>query len=241
MASESVLREKLATCVRIMNMQGLMGLFGHVSTYQPEKGRIYFSPSRGADKSIVKPDDLVVADLEGKVLDGRGSVPKEWPIHTAVHRARRDVLAVAHLHSPYSTLFAVVRCPYRPVTLQGAIFGDGIPVFKDPRLITTPALGGKVAKLMGKKRAVLLRGHGTVVGARDVEEMLYATMILEDDTRKAAQARPLGKLRVFSPAECRIFESEEPLASRSERAWYYFTQLEARWDRQPTTGIGLFV
>ena len=77
MASESVLREKLATCVRIMNMQGLMGLFGHVSVYQPEKGRIYFSPSKGADKSIVKPEDLVVADLEGKVLDGKGSVPKE--------------------------------------------------------------------------------------------------------------------------------------------------------------------
>ena len=241
MASEDVLREKLSACVRIMNMQGLMGLFGHVSTYEPEKGRIYFSPSRGADKSIVKPDELVVADLEGKVLDGKGSVPKEWPIHTAVHRARPDVLAVAHLHSPYSTLFAVASCPYRPVTLQGAVFGDGIPLFKEPHLITTPALGGKVAKLMGKKRAVLLRGHGTVVGGGDVEEMLYATMILEDDARKATQARPLGKLQVFSPAECRRFDSEEPFAPRSQRAWHYFTQLEARWDRQPTTGIGLFV
>ncbi len=46
----------------------------------------------------MKPDELVVADLEGKVLDGKGSVPKEWPIDTAVHRARRDVPAVALIH-----------------------------------------------------------------------------------------------------------------------------------------------
>ncbi len=79
MASESVLREKLATCVRIMNMQGLFGLFGHVSTYQPGKGRIFFSPSKGVDKSVVKPDDMVVADLNGKILDGKGNVPKSGP------------------------------------------------------------------------------------------------------------------------------------------------------------------
>ena len=95
--------------------------------------------------------------------------------------------------------------------------------------------------MLGKKRAVLLRGHGTVVAGRDVEEMLYATIVLEDDTRKAAQARLLGQLTPFSPAECRRFEAEEPLAHRSQRAWYYFTKLESRWDRQPSTGSGLFV
>ncbi len=241
MASESVLRENLATSVRILTMQGLIGLFGHVSAYEPERGRIYFSPSKGADKATVKPEDLVVADIEGNVLEGNGPVPKEWPIHTAVHKARPDVLAIAHLHPPCSTLFSIVSATYRPVTLQGAAFGDGIPVFKEPHLITTPALGLKVAKLMGKKRALLLRGHGTVVGGRDVEEMLYLNLMLEDDTRKAAQAKPLGKLQPFTPQQCRAFEAEEPLKPRSQRAWHYFSQLEARWDRQPPTGTALFV
>ena len=140
MASETELREKLATCVRILNMQGLMGLFGHVSAYEPERGRVYFSPTRGADKAVVRPDDLVVSDLEGNVLDGKGTVPKEYPIHTAVHAARPDLLAVAHLHPFYSTLFAVARCVYRPITLQGCVFGPGVPVFNEPHLITTPAL-----------------------------------------------------------------------------------------------------
>ncbi|MBI1994491.1 MAG: class II aldolase/adducin family protein, partial [Deltaproteobacteria bacterium] len=107
MAAEPVLRDHLATCGRILAMQGMLGLFGHVSVYDPGTKRILITPGMGSDKANLRPEEMVPADLDGKPLDPAGRPPVEWPIHTALHAAREDALAVAHLHSPYATLFAI--------------------------------------------------------------------------------------------------------------------------------------
>lgn len=68
-ASETVLREQLATCTRIFAMQGLIGLFGHVTVYQPESKRVFISPGIARDKATTRPEDLLTLDLDGRVLD----------------------------------------------------------------------------------------------------------------------------------------------------------------------------
>lgn len=236
MDTESVLREKLATCTRIFAMQGLLGLFGHVSAYQPESKRVLISPGMATDKATTRPEDILVIDFAGQVLEGEGQVPIEWPIHTTLHTTRRDALAVAHLHSPYATLFAIAKREFRPVTLQGTLFGEGVPLYTDADLVRKPTQGQRLAELLGAKRAALLRGHGIVVVGRDLEEVLFASFILEDDSRKAMQAATLGKIGFMNPEECRAFNAEVNLQRRAHRAWNYFSRLEARWDRQPATG-----
>ena len=239
--TEELLREKLATCTRIFAMQGLIGLFGHVSVYQPESGHAIISPGTGSDKATLHSKDLLTIDLSGKVLEGEGHAPIEWPIHTALHAARPDALAVAHLHTPYATLYAIARREFRPVTLQGALFGDGVPLYPEASLVKTHAQGQRLAEVIGDKRAALLRGHGIVVIGRDPEELLFATLVLEDDARKAMQAAMLGELAYLSREECRAFHADVDLRRRADRAWSYFARLEARWDRQPATGVVPFV
>ena len=236
--AENTLREQLATCTRIFAMQGMIGLFGHVSVYQPESRRALISPGMAGDKAATQADDLLALDLTGQVVEGKGQLPIEWPIHTALHSARADALAVAHLHSPYATLFAIARREFRPVTLQGSLFGDGVPLYTEANLIKTPALGQRLLEVIGDKRAALLRGHGIVVVGRDLQEVLFASLVLEDDSRKAMQAATLGEVSFISPEECRAFEADGDLQRRAHRAWNYFTRLEARWDRQPATGAG---
>ena len=175
-------------------------------------------------------------DLDGKPLEGKNGPPVEWPIHTALHGARADALAVAHLHTPYATLFAIAKREFRPVTLQGAIFSDGVPFYPEAQLITTPARGNKLLKVIGDKRAALLRGHGIVVVGQNLQEVLYTALVLEDDTKKTLQAVTLGEVGTISPEECRAFGAEIALERRAQRAWNYFCSLEARWDRQPNTG-----
>jgi ribulose-5-phosphate 4-epimerase/fuculose-1-phosphate aldolase len=238
MSNESILRDRLATCTRILAMQGLLGLFGHVSVYQPESRRILISPGGGGDKANLQAADLAVIDPDGKVLDGTGPVPAEWPIHTCLHAARDDALAVAHLHAPYSTLFAVARREFHPVTLQAAPFAGGLPVYPEAQLITTPDRGQRLARLMGDKRAVLLRAHGIAVIGRDIEEMLYGSLVLEDDARKATHAATLGEIVAVTDEECRAFRAEMDLSYLARRAWYYFSQLEQRWDRQAASAVG---
>ena len=227
--------EKLATCVRILAMRGLIGLFGHISVYEPEVGRIVISPGKGSDKAAMHCSDLAVLDLSGRALEGQG--PVEWPIHTALHASRADALAVGHLHSPYATLFAIAKQEFQPVTLQGSMFLDGIPVYPSGHLITTPALGQEVANLIGSRRAALLRSHGIVVVGRDIEEMLYGALVLEDNALKAVQAATLGELQFLTAEGCQAHEEGNSVQYRAKRAWHYFTRMEAQWNHQQATGL----
>ena len=236
MTSENDLREQLATCTRIFTMQGMIGVFGHVSVYQPETKTVFITPGMGSDKGSLRPEDMVPTDLDGKPQAGKDGPPVEWPIHTALHAARPDALAVAHLHTPYATLFTIAKRKFQPVTLQGAIFADGVPLYPEAQLITNPARGDALLKVIADKRAVLLRGHGIVVAGKNLEEVLYSALVLEDDAKKSWQAAALGEVGTISEEECRAFGAEIALERRAQRAWSYFCSLEKRWDRQPSTG-----
>jgi ribulose-5-phosphate 4-epimerase/fuculose-1-phosphate aldolase len=238
MADESTLREQLAACTRILAMEGLLGMFGHVSAYLPERQQLLICPGAGSDKATVQPADLLLMELDGRVLEGTSHVPIEWPIHAALHATRADALAVAHLHAHYSTLFAIARRELRPVTLQAMMFGAGLPLWTEPRLVTMLEQGHRLAGLIGGQRGALLRGHGLALAAHDVPEMLYAALTLEDNCRKAVEAATLGELMTFAPDECAEFATAAGIRTRAERMWVYFTQLEARWDRQAGTGAG---
>jgi ribulose-5-phosphate 4-epimerase/fuculose-1-phosphate aldolase len=236
MTSETELREQLATCTRIFAMQGMIGVFGHVSVYQPETKTVFITPGMGSDKGSFRPEDMVPCNLSGKQREGPVGPPVEWPIHTALHGARPDALAVAHLHTPHATLFAIAKREFRPVTLQGAIFNDGVPLYPAAQLITNPERGDALLKVIGDKRAALLRGHGIVVAGLNLQEVLYSALVLEDDSKKFMQAAALGEVGTISPEDCRAFGGEIALERRAQRAWNYFCSLERRWDRQPSTG-----
>src|SRR5205823_3413419 len=134
------------------------------------------------------PEDHFVFALDGRILEGEGRPPLEWPIHTAIHAARPDARAVAHLHSPFATLFAVAHREFRPVLIPGGLFADGVPIYAERRLITTPERGQRLMEVLGHRRAVLLRGHGVAVAGVDLQEVLYASIMLEDNARAAVQA-----------------------------------------------------
>jgi ribulose-5-phosphate 4-epimerase/fuculose-1-phosphate aldolase len=241
MTAETALRDQISTCTRILAMQELMGLFGHISTYDSATQRVYMSPSMGVEKTTVQADDILVADLAGTVLEGTQRLPIEWPIHTVLHGARSDALAIAHLHSPYSTLFSITERAFRPVTLQGSVFDEGVPLYTEPQLVRTLAQGQSLAKALGDKPAIFMRGHGVVVVARDVEQMLYASLILEDEARKSVEAAALGPFHCLDHDECVAFGGKEEFAARSSRAWKFYCQLEHRWDKNPGTGRTAFV
>lgn len=235
MASETELREQLATCARIMAMQGLLGLHGHISVYQPGAQRMLISPGAGSDKANLCADDMVLAGLDGKALDGKRP-PLEWPIHTAIHAARADALAIAHLHPPYATLFSISKREYRPITMHSGLFGRGIASYREAHLITSVERGERLRQALGDKRAAFQRGHGITVVARSIPEMLHITLALENDALKTLQAASLGELGTLSAEEVTALEKEITLEMVAPRTWAYFTTIEARWDRQPGTG-----
>ena len=241
MTSETVLRDKLADCTRILAMQQLLGLFGHISVFDPQKERVYLSPGMGVDKSSVQADQILAANLDGTVVAGDQRLPIEWPIHTVLHRRRTDAIAVAHLHSPYATLFSISERKFRPVTLQGSIFDCDVPTYTDPRLVKTVQQGEDLATGIGDRPVIFMRGHGVVIVARDIEQMLFSALILEDEARKAVDLCAMGHYHCLDHDECQAFGGLEELPNRAKRAWNYYNDLEKRWDRYPGSGCVPFV
>src|SRR5579883_1200058 len=239
MAKEAELREELATLTRILAMRGLLELHGHVSVYDADAGRIYMCPGMGWDKANTRAEDHFVFAPDGRIVEGEGRPPLEWPIHTAIHAARPDARAVAHLHSPWATLFAVAHREFRPVLIPGGMFADGVPLYAERRLITTPERGQRLVEVLGRRRAVLLRGHGVAVAADNIPELLYASIMLEDNARAAVQAAAVGAPDFIDADESAAIEADgAPFAIRARLAWNYFARLEARWDRQGPVGAG---
>lgn len=241
MNRETQLREKLSTCTRIFAMQEMLGLFGHVSVFDPSARRVYMSPAMGFDKACVTPDDIVVGGLDGKVLESNQRFALEWPIHMALHASRDDAVAVAHLHAPYATLFSMSKQAFQPITLQGLHFAGGLPIYHEPQLVTTMEMGRNLAKAMGDSPAIFMKGHGIALAARGIEEMLYASLILEDEATKHVQASSLGEFHCFGVEDAEKFNGGAKFADRGVRCWNYYCKLEHRWNKQPGTGKQLFV
>jgi ribulose-5-phosphate 4-epimerase/fuculose-1-phosphate aldolase len=234
--NEDAAREQLATCTRIFAMHGLLGMFGHISVFLPETQRVVICPGSGAEKATVQAEDMLVIALDGTLREGRHTIPREWPIHTELHQARPDARAVAHCHAHESTLFAIAQRELRPVTMSGAIFADGVPIYPRVEFIDTLAAGRRVVAAIGDRRALLLRCHGTVSVGSSIEAMLHTAFILEDNARKLLEALPLGAVEPLTREECLALETGYPEA-RARAHWAYLAADERRWDRQRATGV----
>ena len=90
------------------------GTSGNISIYNAEKGLVALSPS-GMDYFSTTPEDVVILDLDGKVVDGKRKPSSEWALHTTFYKHKPHARAVVHTHSVYCTTLAVLGEPIRAV------------------------------------------------------------------------------------------------------------------------------
>jgi ribulose-5-phosphate 4-epimerase/fuculose-1-phosphate aldolase len=81
----------------------------------------------------------------------------------------------------------------RPIHLVGTLFHDGVPVYPDPRLVSSRSRGEALAKALGQHRAVLLRAHGAAITGASVEEAVGGAFLFEENARRACVSASLGK------------------------------------------------
>lgn len=199
MADADALKATIATAVRLLAAEGLIDMNGHVSARLPGTDRVLINERR-AGRSTVRPEDIVTVDLRGRTVDGDGDPPLEVPLHTRIYAARPDVGCIAHLHPHAATVLTIAGRPLVPVFQLGAIFpAEGPPVYDNPDLITTDTDADAVARVLGSGRAVLMRGHGAVVVAEDVETCFTTSIWLEDNAKKQLWAAAIGTPQPFSP------------------------------------------
>jgi ribulose-5-phosphate 4-epimerase/fuculose-1-phosphate aldolase len=206
----------VATAARVLAVAGLFDMHGHISM---RDGEIVYINDRSSSRITTRPEQIAVVRLSDGGAVGDREPPSETPLHVAVYRARPDVRSVAHFHPRYATALAVAGRPLIAASNAGAWFGGTVPVYEDPELIRTAALGEAVARDLGRARAALMRGHGAVVIGEDVPECVTAALFLEESAERLWLAYAIGEPREYSPDE--IARVRAGLAQRSVtvKAW----------------------
>ena len=116
-------RTQLAEWGRQMSREGLCpGTSGNLSVYDPAEGLLAITPS-GVPYDAVTPGDIVVTDLDGRILEGERKPSSEWALHAILCRRHPAARAVVHTHSVYCTTLAVLGLPIRPVHYAVAAAG----------------------------------------------------------------------------------------------------------------------
>jgi L-ribulose-5-phosphate 4-epimerase len=199
--SEHDLREQLVRHARQMLASGLVkGTSGNVSARPAGAGWCLVTPS-GVDYETMRPDDLVKVDLEGNTL-GSGLKPSvDTPIHLAVYRARPDVAAFIHTHSPYAAAFSTLHREVPPLITESAGFLGGAVRVLEYVPPARPDTGEAVATGLGGDRAVLLPNHGVVAVGEDLRKCYAAAYQVEESAHVAYLALQMGQPHLVPASE----------------------------------------
>ena len=227
MADEAQLRDDVATANRILERVGLSSAFGHASARIPGTDT-FFLPTRRSP-GLAQAGKLLRIDADGRVLEGDGEPNSEFWIHARIYAARPDVGGVVHAHPPACVCLTQIGEPHRVVHNQGGIFADGIPEYSRIGLIRSRELGELLAKTLGARSAVMMRGHGISTAYGDVRSATVAACYLEESASMqlrmlAAAGGNASRIRAYTREEAESLR-DQVTGSVAKRAWEYFAKL----------------
>ncbi len=219
----------LASRILSTTEAGILGAYGHVSARSRTNPNHYFIST---DRS---PGSITAADMIENDLDSRPAVPtdksqfQEVFIHGEIYKARPDVMAVLHAHTPELVSFGLSSVPLRPVLHWAGFIGAGLPNYDIRKYtggyaspvgcahcISTPELGRALAQELGNRGAALLFGHGIAVVAGSLPELVNRAYDMRMNAVIQQMALSLGGT---------VNYLEEPASSTGEAdaaAWEYW-------------------
>ena len=197
---DASLLEDLVAANRILAHHGVLDAFGHVSVRHPKNPERYLL-SRARAPALVAAEDIMEYDLESNPVEQRDRrMFVERYIHGQIYRARPDVNAVVHSHSPTMIPFSVTQEPLKAIAHTASFLVAGVPVFEirdcgivQGLLVTNNHQGEALATALADKPVALMRGHGNVVVAPDVRRAVHRAIYTESNARQLVTAMSFDK------------------------------------------------
>ncbi|MCY4466799.1 MAG: L-ribulose-5-phosphate 4-epimerase [Chloroflexi bacterium] len=168
---------------------------GNISARDPASNLVVIKPS-GVLFDELRPENMVVVDLQGRVVQGDHAPSSDTASHCAIYRHMSAVHGVAHTHSRYATAFAVVGQPIPCITTAMADeFGGEIPC-AGFALIGGEDIGELVVHALRGHRspATLLQNHGVFTVGKSARDAVKAAVMTEDNAAIVWTARQLGEV-----------------------------------------------
>lgn len=217
--------DDLVAANRILAGHGVLDGFGHVSARHPGRPDRYLL-SRSLAPGLVTGDDVMTFDLDSTAADSDERRPYlERFIHGAIYRARPDVNAVVHSHSPSVIPFGASSVPLRPIYHMASFLGARAPVFEirqrfgvTDMLVRTGDQGLALAEALDDQAVVLMRGHGFCAVGESLPVAVFRAIYTETNAALQQQAIALGgTLTYLDPGEAEL--SEKTNRGVVDRPW----------------------
>ena len=218
---------ELVIANRVIAHLKLVDSFGHITIRNPENPQRFFM-SRSRAPSLVAREDILEFNLDSSPIDLRGFSPyKERFIHGALYRARPDVVSVCHNHAHELLPLAVTKTAMRPALHSASVIGREVPVwdirdeFGDTDLlVTSNDMGDSLARAVGKGKAALMRGHGSVIAGKSLRDAVFTTFYLRLNAEIMIKAMSMGKeITYLSPGEVDLSGELHSQPLSQGRAW----------------------
>jgi ribulose-5-phosphate 4-epimerase/fuculose-1-phosphate aldolase len=209
---KNALLEDLVTANHILQDQGVVDGYGHISVRNPANPN-HFYISRWLAPDLVTVSDIVELDLDCVAVNGdtRKLYSERW-IHAEIYRARPDVKSVVHTHAPTVVLMGGINETLLPIYHMGGFIGTGLPVFDIRKsfgmtnmLISDAPKGEALAQTLGDKPGALMRGHGGIAVGNSIMHSVGRSVYLKINAEMYLQAGG-RKIETLSPEEAHLAE-----------------------------------
>jgi len=173
---------------------------GHASVRIPGTELIlipgHIHPERRTIDSLTE-EDISLMDLDGRLIEGKLSPPREKYIHTEIYKLRPDVGSVVHAHPKMVNALGIAGKELLPISLHSCIFHPKVPIHPYPGEINTPELGREIAQCLGKGYAVVQQGHGANAVGATLEQACVVAVTMEDCAEMQWTSMMVGEPRIL--------------------------------------------
>jgi L-fuculose-phosphate aldolase len=194
---EPELRAHLVEICHRLYRQGLIAASdGNVSVKMDDNRRILVTPT-GFHKGFIRPEDLTIVDLEGRLMRGPRSQNRpssEFLMHALAYAERPDISAVVHAHPPFSVALALAGVSLAQCVLSETCLVLG-PVLTAPYSTPTTEEVPRTLRLyLRQANAVVMDRHGALTVGRDLDEAFNRMEAMEHAAKITHAARTLGPI-----------------------------------------------
>jgi L-ribulose-5-phosphate 4-epimerase len=172
---------------------------GNISGRDRETGLVVIKPS-GYSYEEMTPADMVVVDMDGKVVEGHLTPSVDTETHLYVYARRPDVFGIGHTHSPYASSFAALGKPIPPCLTASAMLGGEIPLGKYVP-IGGAAIGAEIVASIGHARAILMQNHGVFTIGNSPKQATKMAVEVEEIAKITHLAMLMGQPIILTPEQ----------------------------------------
>ncbi len=227
-------RLDLTTALRAAARHGLNeGVCNHFSMTVPGRPELFLVNPQGLHWSEITPGDIVMADGEGNIIEGKHPVePTAFYIHARLHAGKPDAAVVLHTHMPYATALTSIKDGRLEMCTQNAFrYWERIAYDEEyGGVALSNDEGERMCRAMGEKDILFLRNHGVIVSGPTVAQAYDDLYYLERAAMVQVLAMQTGReLHVIS--DKMAAHTAGQIAGEAQQAFLHFESLKRMLDR----------